>query len=211
MPETGSGTRRFYVLPHCTSGYPTGVFHQPLAPSSLENSPPVLPKELLCLFYLLSFFYPLPPSAPRLGDTTHSLSHNSNTFLFPAVPEPRKSFSKSLGKVLPTAALILTSPSGCFPGYQGPVERKTGSIVSNWAVPGVPLRVILERWVLQHTEKKGLNMAFFHQTALGPLYLTASPRSLLKALFEICSGNCSRGCLVHLLATGHLHQPSADR
>ena len=45
-----------FVLPHCTSGYPTGVFHQLLAPSSLENSPPVLPKELLCLFYPLSLF-----------------------------------------------------------------------------------------------------------------------------------------------------------
>lgn len=55
-PETGRGTWRFYVLPHCTSGYPTCVFHHPLAPSSLENSPPVLPKELLCLFYLLSLF-----------------------------------------------------------------------------------------------------------------------------------------------------------
>ena len=137
-PETGSGVWRLCVLPLCPCGQPSGVFTNPPAPSSLETSPPALPKELCvslvffpCLFLLLP---PPPNPAPCLGKTTHSLSHNSTPSSSQLSQGPERASQRAWGKSFLTSALILTSPSGCFPGYQGSVESKIGSIVSNWAV-----------------------------------------------------------------------------
>ena len=158
--------------------------------------------SLLSSFLVYFCFYPLPPSAPRLGNTAYSFSLSSTPSSSQLSQSPERTSRRAWGRSFLTAGLILTSPSGCFPGYQGSVESKIGSIVSNWAV----------HWdsSLLHTKKKALDMTFFRQTTLKSLYLTASPLSLLKALFEICRGNCSRACLVYLLAPGHLYQPFAD-
>lgn len=156
--------------------------------------------SLLSSFLVYFRFHPLPPSAPRLGNTTYSLS--LNTFLFPAVPEPRKNFSKSLGKVLPNSGSYFDITFRVLPGLPG--------------ISGKQDR--------QHRFKLGCTLGFqlaaheeesFEYDFLPPdypevFYPTASPLSLLKALFEICRGNCSRACLVYLLAPGHLYQPFAD-
>ena len=120
-----------------------------LVASPVEVSPTPLHHHLLKLHHLPSqrnfvsllssslvyfCFYPLPTSAPRLGKTTHSLSHNSTPSPSQLSQGPERASQTAWWKSFLTAALILTSPSGCFLGYQGSVESKIGSIVSNWAV-----------------------------------------------------------------------------
>lgn len=130
------------------------------APSSLETSPPALPEELLCLFIFFPCLFSLPPLPPLCSPPgKHYLFFKPQHLPLPSCPRAQKELLKEPGgKSFLTAGLILTSPSGCFPGYQGSVESKIGSIVSNWAV----------HWDSSslHTKKKALNMTFFRQTTL---------------------------------------------
>ena len=121
-PETGSGARRLCVLPLCPCGQPSGGFTNPPAPSSLETSPPALPKELCvsfvffpCLFLLL----PPPHLCSPPGKDHPFFKPQLNTFPFPAVPGPRKSFSDSLGKVLPNSGSYFDITFRVLPGLPG--------------------------------------------------------------------------------------------
>ena len=105
-----------------------------LVASPVEVSPTPLHHHLLKLHHLPSqrnfvsllssslvyfCFYPLPTSAPRLGKTTHSLSHNSTPSSSQLSQGPRKSFSDSLGKVLPNSGSYFDITFRVLPGLPG--------------------------------------------------------------------------------------------
>ena len=105
-----------------------------LVASPVVSSPTPLHHHLLKLHHLpsqrnfcVSFvFFPclfllLPPASLCSPPGKHCLFFQPqlNTFLFPAVPEPRKNFAKSLGKVLPNSGSYFDITFRVLPGLAG--------------------------------------------------------------------------------------------